>query len=61
MGLISSGIPQYFVDVLVKNFSIRYFIETGTCRGETASWASQQFEKVFTIEKSEELSANLTA
>lgn len=55
MGLIYPGIPQPIVNVILEYFPIKYFIETGTYRGESASWASEHFEKVFTIEKSQEL------
>jgi len=55
MGLVYPGIPKLLIDEILRNFSIKYFIETGTYLGETAVWASQRFEKVFTIERSDEL------
>ena len=55
MGLVYPGIPTPVVDELLSVFPCKYFIETGTYLGATASWAAQRFEKVFTIERSEEL------
>lgn len=55
MGLIYPGIPEPIVDGFLRYFPIKYFIETGTYLGATASWAAGRFEKVFTIEKKEEL------
>jgi hypothetical protein len=48
-------IPSNLVISLKDEFSLKYFIETGTFLGNTACWASQYFEKVYTIENSEKL------
>ena len=55
MGNVFKGIPEELVLSLHKKYSIQLFIETGTYYGETASWASKYFEKVWTIEASKEL------
>jgi hypothetical protein len=47
--------PSSLVTSLKDEFSLKYFIETGTFLGDTAYWASQHFEKVYTIENSEKL------
>ena len=43
------------VQALQKTFDLRTFIETGTFLGDSAAWASQRFERVYTIERSEDL------
>ena len=53
MGLIYAGVPAKLVLKLRQAFDIHYFIETGTYLGDTALWASQNFERVITIEKSD--------
>lgn len=55
MGLIQPGPPTLLVCALRDRHDIEYFIETGTCLGETAYWASQYFSKVLTIEYSRDL------
>lgn len=55
MGLVRMGPPTELVIKLAKEFKIATFIETGTYYGETSYWASQYFEKVYTIEQSKEL------
>jgi len=51
----NNRIPSNLVISLRDEFNLKYFIETGTFLGNTAYWASQYFEKVFTIENSEKL------
>jgi hypothetical protein len=55
MGQVYSGIPESIVNRLLQNYSITTFVETGTYRGTTTVWASRNFNKVYTIEKSEDL------
>lgn len=55
MGLKYAGVPKTLVEEFLNHFTVKYFVETGTYLGETAAWASQRFEKVFTIEKSFDL------
>jgi hypothetical protein len=52
MGLIYAGVPTKLVQKLSQAFNIPYFVETGTYLGDTTLWASQYFEHVITIEKS---------
>lgn len=52
------NIPRDAVSVLLDikdEFDITHFIETGTNVGQTAEWASQQFESVTTIEMDDDL------
>jgi len=55
MGLIRPGPPTTIISKLRKTYGVRTFVETGTYTGDTANWASQEFEKVITIEISESL------
>jgi len=55
MGTKYLGIPKDIVMLLLENFEIRNFVETGTYYGATATWASQFFENVISIEKSDDL------
>lgn len=55
MGAIRFGVPRELVLWLRDTFSVNVFIETGTNRADTAVWASQNFERVFTIEAHEPL------
>lgn len=55
MGAVTFGIPKELVLNLQQIFSIESFIETGTYKGATTSWAAQHFNKVITIENSKEL------
>jgi len=47
-------IPKNFVLTLKNHYRISNFIETGTYKGDTSSWAADYFMKVVTIEASEE-------
>jgi hypothetical protein len=53
MGLIRMGAPTDIIEKLAKDFQINNFVETGTYYGNTAIWASNHFDNVFTIEFSE--------
>lgn len=55
MGLIRCGPPTVIISQLKEAYRVRTFVETGTYMGETANWASQEFENVITIEHSESL------
>jgi len=55
MGIIFPGIPPTLAERLNSKNSIIQFIETGTYKGGTARWAAKHFEKVITIEASEEI------
>lgn len=52
MGIVQPGIPKKECEFLKKNLNLNIFIEGGTYYGDTAKYASEIFEKVFTIEKS---------
>ena len=49
------GIPEEVTLFLKENFKSDVFIETGTYYGNTTMWASKHFEKVHTIEFSEQI------
>ena len=50
MGLVSHGAPRDLILALRNQFALKVFVETGTFRGETAEWASLEFEKVYSVE-----------
>lgn len=52
MGNTHPGAPKELVLRLARALDIRCFVETGTHRAETASWAADHFERVITIELS---------
>ena len=52
MGNVSFGTPTAIVEKMRTEFKLGEFVETGTYLGNTAAWASEQFERVFTIEGS---------
>ncbi len=52
MGINYPGVHKPIVEQIRKQFYIETFVETGTFEGTTAYWASQHFQKVFTIENS---------
>lgn len=53
MGLHRMGPPAALILELSSAFSIKNFVETGTYEGHTALWASEHFQKIYTIEFSE--------
>jgi hypothetical protein len=55
MGAVTFGIPKRLVTLIKEHFAIDTFVETGTFKGQTASWAAGLFSEVYTIENSEEL------
>ena len=55
MGIIRFGLPFDKALFLAKNLKLDVFIESGTYMGETCREAQKYFEKVFTIEKSEQM------
>ena len=50
MGLIRMGPPENLMRKLKDKYELRDFIETGTFHGNTAIWATSQFDNVITIE-----------
>jgi len=52
MGAITFGIPKELVLQLRNIFQIDTFVETGTFKGETSTWAAKNFKNVFTVEYS---------
>lgn len=56
MGVVSFSIPQALVSAFTDNLNIPNFVETGTYKGNSAIWAASNFDKVYTIEISPELS-----
>jgi len=52
MGMIRMGPPLELVLFLKEQAAASYFVETGTYRGETASWAERYFDHTYTIELS---------
>ena len=55
MGLVRFGVPKEEIDYLQKSRKLDTFVEGGTYKGDTAKNMSSQFDKVYTIEKSEEM------
>jgi len=55
MGAVRLGPPRDLINRLRRAFSISTFVEGGTYLGETAAWASEQFARVLTIERADEL------
>lgn len=49
------GPPRDFIRWLRDRAGVRTFVESGTFKGETASWAADLFEQVITIELSPEI------
>jgi hypothetical protein len=57
---IHSNIIGPLIGRLRRQFRIRYFVETGTCHGDTAELAALMFDKVFTCEIDPDLVAEAT-
>ena len=55
MGIVRWGPPEELVLRLKRAFSIDMFIETGTFKGHTASWAAAHFRSVISIEAGQKL------
>jgi hypothetical protein len=55
MGLIHPGLPQSLVTALQDRIGSRVLVETGTHIGSSSLWASDKFDRVITIERSEAL------
>src|SRR4030095_15938893 len=55
MGLAHPGVPHSLAICLRDTLSIKTFVETGTHVGNTAKWAAKHFDRVITIEVSEDL------
>ncbi len=53
MGEIYHGIPPALALRLKEQYDLKFFVETGTLVGNTAKWASENFDEVYTIEYSE--------
>ena len=55
MGAVTFGIPKNLVKLIKDHYAIKLFIETGTFKGQTSSWASGIFHDVITVENSKVL------
>lgn len=55
MGIVNFGIPTEHVKWLIKELSLKIFIEGGTYSGGTAKEMALYFKHVYTIEKSEKM------
>jgi len=61
LGCFEMGPPRDFIRWLRDRAGARSFIESGTFRGETASWAADLFQEVITIELSPEIHRQTSA
>ena len=50
MGIVRNGAPRELILGIRDALRARTFVETGTSIGNTASWAAEHFERVFTVE-----------
>jgi hypothetical protein len=55
MGDVRFGAPIELIQFLRRTFGVATFVETGTYQGDTTAWASAQFPRVITVERSESL------
>ena len=53
MGITRRGPPTAIISELKSTYNIPNFVETGTFLGDTAYWASKNFQYVFTVEFSD--------
>lgn len=60
MGIVCMGPPTEVITKLQEAYNISDFVETVTYYGDTAYWASQVFERVLTIEYSENIYKKVT-
>jgi FkbM family methyltransferase len=56
LGAVNFSISRELILAIQKEFQYKHFIETGTYLGNTAIWASDYFEKIYTIEIDHEIS-----
>lgn len=54
MGIVRQGPPKEFVLGLAEEFDVDSFVETGTYKGDTVAWASDFFDRVVSIELSDD-------
>jgi hypothetical protein len=52
MGNVNLGVPKELALALKTELALTNFVETGTYLGDTAVWASKEFQTVYTIEAS---------
>jgi hypothetical protein len=57
MGSVHLGIPREMALAIAQGLELADFVEGGTYRGETASWAAAHFARVISIEQSPDLHA----
>ncbi|MCP1381209.1 hypothetical protein [Runella salmonicolor] len=55
MGIVRMGPPEDVIEFLKSSFNVNLFIETGTFYGGTTIWASKIFDRVKTIEYSNDI------
>jgi FkbM family methyltransferase len=56
LGAVNFSISRELILAIQKEYQYKHFIETGTYLGNTAIWASDHFEKIYTIEIDHETS-----
>jgi hypothetical protein len=55
MGIVRMGPPGELVLLMRRALNVSTFVETGTYKGDTATWAANHFENVITIQNSKAL------
>ncbi len=61
MGAVDFGIPRNLATLLKTKLGLAYFVENGTYKGDTAAWASEAFDRVWTVEADPALAAQAKA
>lgn len=61
MGRVRRGPPKDLIKMVQREFSLSLFIETGTFYGSTATWASEHFDLVTTIELDDRIYEEVTS